>query len=123
MLIAPAEWLEARVRKLRLTMERQGLDALIVTSLPNIAYLTGLFASAAAMVVAPDDLVLIGDGRYATALQDRAAAYPAISPRLVDTGSSYDEAIVAAERIPMARRGTVEVRPVIELPDLPKSRP
>jgi hypothetical protein len=27
----------------------------------------------------------------------------------------------AAERIPMARRGTVEVRPVIDLPDLPKS--
>ena len=33
-----------------------------------------------------------------------------------------DEAIAAAERIPMARRGTVEVRPVIDLPDLPKSR-
>jgi Xaa-Pro aminopeptidase len=96
MMIAPAAWFEARVRKLRLAMERQGLDALIVTSLPNIAYLTGFFASAAAMVVAPDDLVLIGDGRYATALQDRAAAYPAISPRLVDTSSSYDEAIVAA---------------------------
>ena len=27
------------------------LDALIVTSLPNIAYLTGLFASAGALVV------------------------------------------------------------------------
>jgi hypothetical protein len=30
-----------------------------------------------------------------------------------------DEAIGIAERIPMARKGTVEVRPVIELPDLP----
>ena len=31
-----------------------------------------------------------------------------------------DEAIGIAERIPMARSGTVEVRPVIELPGLPK---
>ena len=30
-----------------------------------------------------------------------------------------DEAIAVAERIPMARRGTIEVRPVIELADLP----
>lgn len=30
-----------------------------------------------------------------------------------------DEAIALAGRIPMARRGTVEVRPVIELPGLP----
>lgn len=30
-----------------------------------------------------------------------------------------DEAINVAERIPMARKGTVEVRPVIEIPGLP----
>jgi hypothetical protein len=30
-----------------------------------------------------------------------------------------DEAIAIAERIPMARRGTVEVRPVVTLGDLP----
>lgn len=30
-----------------------------------------------------------------------------------------DEAINVAARIPMARKGTVEVRPVIEIPDLP----
>ncbi len=31
-----------------------------------------------------------------------------------------DEALAVAERIPMARRGTVEVRPVVELTGLPK---
>jgi hypothetical protein len=31
-----------------------------------------------------------------------------------------DQAIAVAERIPMARRGTVEVRPVVELAGLPK---
>lgn len=33
--------------------------------------------------------------------------------------SNLDEAIGIAARIPMARRGTVEVRPVIEIPGLP----
>ena len=38
---------------------------------------------------------------------------------LIDT-IDLDEAIAVAERIPMARRGTVEVRPVIQLEDLPE---
>jgi hypothetical protein len=33
--------------------------------------------------------------------------------------NNLDEAIGIAARIPMARKGTVEVRPVIEIPDLP----
>ena len=32
---------------------------------------------------------------------------------------NLDEAIATAARIPMARKGTVEVRPVIEIPGLP----
>jgi hypothetical protein len=34
---------------------------------------------------------------------------------------NLDEAIAIAARIPMARQGTVEVRPVIEIPGLPSS--
>jgi hypothetical protein len=37
---------------------------------------------------------------------------------MVEAGD-LDEAIAIAERIPMARRGTVEVRPVIEIAGLP----
>jgi hypothetical protein len=37
---------------------------------------------------------------------------------LVDA-RSLDEAIAIAARIPMARKGTVEVRPVIDIPGLP----
>ncbi|OFW66368.1 MAG: hypothetical protein A2Y74_03695, partial [Actinobacteria bacterium RBG_13_63_9] len=37
---------------------------------------------------------------------------------LVDA-KDLDEAIAIAARIPMARKGTVEVRPVIEIPGLP----
>ena len=37
---------------------------------------------------------------------------------LIDA-TDLDEAIAIAARIPMARRGTIEVRPVIDIPDLP----
>ena len=36
---------------------------------------------------------------------------------------NLDEAIAIAARIPMARKGTVEVRPVMEIPGLPSSTP
>jgi hypothetical protein len=38
---------------------------------------------------------------------------------LIDA-SDLNEAIAVAERIPMARRGTIEVRPLIDLADLPE---
>ena len=34
--------------------------------------------------------------------------------------NDLDQAIAVAARIPMARRGTVEIRPVIEVPGLPE---
>jgi len=37
---------------------------------------------------------------------------------LIDA-KNLDEAISIAAKIPMARKGTVEVRPVIEIPGLP----
>jgi hypothetical protein len=33
--------------------------------------------------------------------------------------SNLDEAIAIAGRIPAARKGTVEIRPIVEIPDLP----
>ena len=95
MRIASADYLEARVARLRLALRDRSLDALLVTSLPNVAYLTGFFASAGALVVTPDSLQVIGDGRYASALRDRTLAFPEITPTVLDGTSSYDEAIVS----------------------------
>ena len=39
---------------------------------------------------------------------------------LIDA-KDLDAAIDVAERLPMASRGTIEIRPVVELPGLPKS--
>lgn len=96
MQVAPADLLSARVARLRMLLAERDLDALLVTSLPNIAYLSGFFASAGALLVTPDTLQVIGDGRYATALADRARAFPALIPIIFDPASSYDEAIVDA---------------------------
>jgi hypothetical protein len=40
---------------------------------------------------------------------------------MIEAGN-LDEALAVAERIPMAKRGTVEVRPVVEIPGLPEFR-
>ncbi|HXE53205.1 MAG TPA: YciI family protein, partial [Tepidisphaeraceae bacterium] len=34
-----------------------------------------------------------------------------------------DEAIAVASRIPAAKKGTVEIRPVLEIPGIPRNEP
>ena len=58
---------------------------------------------------------LVTDGPFAETREQLGGYF------LIDA-KDLDEAIGIAERIPMARRGTVEVRPVIELAGLPKER-
>jgi hypothetical protein len=55
---------------------------------------------------------LVTDGPFAETREQLGGYY------LIDA-RDLDEAIAIAERIPMARRGTVEIRPVIEIPGLP----
>jgi Xaa-Pro aminopeptidase len=54
-----------RQAALRRTLEAEGLDALVVTHLPNIRYLTGFTGSAALLLVRNDATILISDFRYA----------------------------------------------------------
>ncbi len=94
MLIAPSEFLAARLARLQASLDEHQLDALVVTSLPNIAYLTGFFASSAVLIVTKDRLDLIGDGRYADVLAHRAADSPMVRPLVIEQSSSYDETLV-----------------------------
>ena len=48
----------------RLRASLDGCDALLVTRLANIRYLTGFTGSAALLLVLQDELVLVTDGRY-----------------------------------------------------------
>jgi len=56
-----------RLRRERLVsrLRDEGLDALLVTSLPNVRYLTGFTGSNAQLVVAGDGALFLTDGRYA----------------------------------------------------------
>ena len=53
-----------RVPRLRQKLDDAGCDALLVTRMVNIRYLTGFSGSAALLLVLPDDLVFVTDGRY-----------------------------------------------------------
>lgn len=55
---------------------------------------------------------LVTDGPFAETREQLGGYFLIEAPNL-------DEAIDVAARIPMARRGTVEVRPIIEIPGLP----
>jgi Xaa-Pro aminopeptidase len=94
MQIAPPDILAERLKALGGALEARALDAVVVTSLPNIAYLTGFFASAAALVATRSELFLIGDGRYAQSLADRALEFPAVRAIELPTGASYDQTLV-----------------------------
>jgi hypothetical protein len=56
---------------------------------------------------------LVTDGPFAETREQLGGYF------LVDV-PNLDEAIAIAGRIPMAKRGTVEVRPIVDLPTLPK---
>ncbi|MGQ9426575.1 YciI family protein [Gilvimarinus sp. F26214L] len=68
--------------------------------------------SSATSVKVRDGKTMVTDGPFAETAEQLGGYY------LVDV-ANLDEAIAIAERIPGAKRGTVEVRPVEELPNLP----
>ena len=60
----PAMDVVGRVDRLRATFEGAGCDALLVTHLTNIRYLTGFTGSAAYLLVQQGALTFVTDGRY-----------------------------------------------------------
>ena len=55
----------ARAGRVRAGFADAGVDALVVTRLPNVRYLTGFTGSAGIVALTPDALLLVTDGRYA----------------------------------------------------------
>lgn len=93
----PAMDVSARADRVRADLDAAGCDALLVTKLVNIRWLTGFTGSAALLLVGPDGLVFVTDGRYGeqSAEQLRAAGIEAeITIGL--TGVAQREALQAA---------------------------
>lgn len=63
---------ELRRERLRLLAADAEADALLVTRLVNVRYLTGFTGSNAALLVTPDRAVLATDGRYTTQAEEQA---------------------------------------------------
>jgi Xaa-Pro aminopeptidase len=67
-----------RQEALRAALAAEGLDALLVTHLPNVRYLTGFTGSAALLLIHPQSTVLVTDFRYAVQAPEEAGASAAV---------------------------------------------
>ena len=103
----PASLLSARVATVRARCAGLGLEALAVTHLPSVAYLSGFHGSAGVLVVASSSLVLITDGRYRAALEDLAAngSLPAGLDIRIARGAFEPEVIDVARAAGVPRLG------------------
>jgi Xaa-Pro aminopeptidase len=89
----PADLLALRLGRVRAAVPAAGLDALVVTGLSNLSYLTGLRMSAGIMVVDAEAAWLLADGRYAAEAALATRGLPATGLVGLTTGQSYEEAV------------------------------
>jgi Xaa-Pro aminopeptidase len=71
--LAPLD-IPPRLGRLRERIGREEIDALLVTKLANVRYLTGFTGSAAMLLVAPDHALFVTDGRYTEQSKEQLAA-------------------------------------------------
>lgn len=64
-MVLPPITAASRGTKLRAALAGQHLDAMIVTDLSNVRYLTGYSGSNGTVIITVDEMVLLTDGRYA----------------------------------------------------------
>jgi Xaa-Pro aminopeptidase len=95
MSLAPGATLASRHARVRASLDAYRIDALIVTSLPNIFYLTNFTGSGAILVLTSARLYFITDFRYVSAVESAfASAAGCPEATVVRADGSYDEALV-----------------------------
>jgi Xaa-Pro aminopeptidase len=94
----PAMDVAGRAHRLRERLAEPGCEALLVTTLANIRYLSGFSGSAALLLVLPDELVFLTDGRYGGQAAEQLAG-AGVEAR-IEVGNAKDQkaAVVAAAR-------------------------
>ncbi len=95
-MILPPQTVGARLARVRAATRAAGpagIDALVVTHLPNVQYLTGFSGSAGAVIVLPRRALLVVDFRYVTAGHALASTLDG-HVTLATFERSYDEALV-----------------------------
>jgi len=92
----------ARQRKLRDQIEDQGLDALVVTHLPNVRYLSGFTGSAGVVLMGPQNPIFVTDGRYAGQAHDQVQGAKVV----VGTGPALE---VVAQQIAKRKLNSIGI--------------
>ncbi len=98
---APTATLSRRHRAIATELANRNLEALVVTALPNILYLTNFAGSSAIVVADRERLQFITDFRYVTAISEmRGTPHECPALEVVKVDGSYDAALatVLAER-------------------------
>jgi len=103
---APSSSLSLRHAAVRRTIAERQLDALVVTSLANILYLTNFTGSSAILIITADQVNFITDFRYVTALKEAQAAQSCPDLDLVLVEGSYDATLAGVlAALPVRRVG------------------
>lgn len=71
---ADDRYFAGRLSRLRASLAASGLEALLVSSLQNVRYLTGFSGSSALVLVTPVECLLLTDFRYATQVKGEVAS-------------------------------------------------
>ena len=96
---APTATLDARHAALRSSLADLGIDALVVTSRPNVIYLTNFTGSAGVVVLRPDSVQLVTDFRYVEEVEaQQRAGWACPGMALVRVDTTYDETVLASLR-------------------------
>jgi Xaa-Pro aminopeptidase len=102
---APTDILDRRLQTVRSGMAEQALDALLVTSLANVLYLTNFDGSAAIAVVTAERVLFITDFRYLTTMSDsQGSPYGCPGLEVITVEASYDETLAATLATMPSRR-------------------
>ena len=101
--LAPMD-VAGRLPRLRERLGEAGCDALLVTNLANVRYLTGFTGSAALLLVLPDALVLATDGRYQFQSAEQLAA-AGVDARIEIANAAGQRQALSASARSLARLG------------------
>ena len=93
----PALEVAGRIGRLRELFTEAGIDALFVTRLVNIRYLTGFTGSAGLLLVGPDEVLFVTDGRYKDQSADQLAA-AGVEARIEISGTEQKKIVHDAEQ-------------------------
>lgn len=105
--LAPLD-IAPRLARLRARMGSGEIDALLVTKLANVRYLTGFTGSAAMLLVMPDDALFVTDGRYSEQSREQLEAAGVDVPIEIGLTAAAQRAALAAAVAPGTRLGLEE---------------